>query len=721
MEKLREFEYKYNVVFYIFITAIVLFVSIVFSDKLYGVFGKDNYVSIHLILEVFMVVVTMAISIQIWLTSRFSRINKDIYLGAVFLMLSFIGIVHLISYKGMPYFITESTPYEATWFYIIARLILPIGLLSTFLLKEKHITNVLRWISYSSTVLLSLAIIIIVYSPTKILPPLVIDGVGTTVLKNVLQYIAAAIQVLFIICVIKNYKDGPKRSMLLITSSVYLLISDVLFTIYKDVYDIFNFTGHIFQLFSYIVIFRAIYYTAVEQPYIKIKEINKHLEKSEKKMYNMAYYDEITNLPNERYVLERLKENTKEKQSMAVIVFEIDRLNTIKASLGTYYSEQMLKMAAERLQTEMNLNSTDFLGKLRVDQFVVIVHNVQSEADLVEVCKKLHKLFEEPFKIQHYSLIGQINIGISQFPKHGETGRNLLKYAQFAMYEACNVPEHILFYKSQMTDERAERIILENDLHQAILNNELFLQYQPQLAIKSGEIQSVEALVRWRHPTRGLISPAEFIPIAEQSGVIIPFGKWVLETACRQTKELQQSMQRKIKVAVNLSVGQLFQEKFADEVRDVLKKTGLEPQYLELEITESMTMNTNEIKPILDDLKRIGVTVAVDDFGTGYSSLSYLKNFPIDCLKIDRGFVNKINEHTDREPLVDMIISMAKHLKLNVVAEGIETVEQFKYIQDNDGDIVQGFLISKPIDHQLLIETFEDIQNKANDYLENVK
>lgn len=719
MNILKEFKYQSNVLFYISITAILLFISIVFSDELYGIFGKDNYVSIHLILEIFMVVVTMAISIQIWLTSRFTLINKDIYLGAIFLLLSLIAIVHLISYKGMPYFITESTPYEATWFYIISRLIFPIGLLFTFLLKEKEASYLFRWGAYVSAIVLSCAIIMIVYSPEKILPPLVIEGTGTTGLKNFLQYTAAAIQIVFIIFVIRHFKDEPKKSMLFITSSVYLLISDILFTTYEDVYDIFNFTGHIFQLFAYIVIFRAIYFSAVEQPYFKIKDINRVLEKSEKKMYNMAFYDEITDLPNERHVLKVLKDNIDNKNPMAVIVFEIDRLTTIKASIGTYYSEQMLRIAAERLRNEMP--ESYLLGKLRVDQFVVIVPNVKSESAQLDICKKLHKIFEEPFNIQHYSLIGQINVGISQFPNDAQSGSNLLKFAQFAMYEASRVPEHTLFYKSEMTEERSERILLENDLYQAILRDELFLQYQPQLSISTGEIQSVEALVRWQHPTRGLISPAEFIPIAEQSGVIIPFGKWVLETACRQTKELQEIMQRKLKVAVNLSLGQLFQEKFVDEVRAILKKTGLEPQYLELEITESMTMNTNEIRPILDELKQLGVTVAVDDFGTGYSSLSYLNNFPIDCLKIDRGFVNKINEQTEKEPLVDMIISMAKHLKLNVVAEGIETLEQFKYIQENECDIVQGFLISKPVDHQLLITTFEDIQNKANYYLQTMK
>lgn len=719
MNILKFLKYNSNVLFYISITSIILFISIVFSDKLYGIFGKDNYVSIHLILEIFMVVVTMAISIQIWLASRFTRISKDIYLGAIFLILSLIAIVHLISYKGMPYFITESTPYEATWFYIISRLIFPIGLIFTFLIKERKASYLFRWIAYISSFVFTFVIIMIVYSPTKILPPLVIEGIGTTGLKNFLQYSAAAFQIVFILIVIKRFKDEPKKSVLFITSSIYLLISDVLFTSYKDVYDIFNFTGHIFQLFAYIVIFRAIYFSAVEQPYFKIKDINRDLEKSEKKMYNMAFYDEITELPNERYVLEVIKDNIEKKHPMAVIVFEIDRLTTFKASLGTYYSEQLLKLAAERVQNEMQ--ESYMLGKLRVDQFVVIVPHNNSESAQLDICKKLHKLFEEPFNIQHYSLIGQIKIGISQFPKDSQIGSNLLKYAQFAMYEASRVPEHTLFYKSTMTEERAERIVLENDLYQAIQRDELFLQYQPQLSIHTGEIQSVEALVRWRHPKKGVISPAEFIPIAEQSGVIIPFGKWVLETACRQTKELQEILQRKIKVAVNLSLGQLFQENFANEVKTILNKTGLEPQYLELEITESMTMNTNEIRPILDQLKQLGVTVAVDDFGTGYSSLSYLNKFPIDCLKIDRGFVTKINEHTKKEPLVDMIISMAKHLKLNVVAEGIETLEQFKYIQENDGDIIQGYLISKPIDYQLLIATFEDIQMKAKHYLQSLE
>ncbi|MEL4026001.1 EAL domain-containing protein [Lysinibacillus endophyticus] len=711
----KTFDRKYirNISLYLICSILLIALVVLFSDELYGIFGEENYISVHLLIELLSAIGTMSIAAQLWLTTRFNLFNKDIYLGALFLSIAIFTVCHMISYKGMPFFITESSPYQATWFYMITRLLLAFGILAIMVTKNKKSTITARNIAFGTSILLTFACIIVIYQPNRLLPTLVEEGVGTTTLKNILQFLALAGQIVLILYLNKQVKRAIRRSLLFITASIYIIISDIFFITYNDVYDISNFTGHVFQFFAYVAIFRAVYFTTVEYPFKSMSEANKHLEQSRKEMHQMAYYDDITTLPNERFLIEKLNKSIHGLTQKTLIVMEFDRITAIKSSLGSFYSEQMLKMAAERISNV--IGEKYFISKLRIDQFVIYINEYKEDEEITKLCKDLQNIMAAPFHIQHFSLTGNLNIGIAHYPKDSTTSENLIKYAQFAMYEADKVPERILFYQSSMLNLRTKRVELENDLYKALENDELFLQYQPQLDLQTGEIKSMEALVRWNHPTKGWISPMDFIPIAEESGLIIPFGRWVLETACRQTMELQKVLNKPFKVSVNLSVGQLFQDNFVDIIKEVIKDTNISPQSLELEITESMTMNTNYITPILKDLKEIGLTIAIDDFGTGYSSLSYLKDLPIDCLKIDRSFVQKVTNIEDREPLVDMIISMAQHLKLSVVAEGIETIEQLQYLQRKNCDFIQGYLISKPINYEELVEKYEEIQQEAKE------
>ena len=317
---------------------------------------------------------------------------------------------------------------------------------------------------------------------------------------------------------------------------------------------------------------------------------------------------------------------------------------------------------------------------------------------------------KEPIHIQHFFIKVTINIGISIYPNHGENEDELLKHAQVAMGEAQKVSERYMFYRSEMDQHLEERLVLEHDLHYALEREELYLEYQPQVDVSTGRINSVEALIRWKHPEKGLISPATFIPIAEETGLIVSIGEWVLRTACRQAKKWHEEGILHIGVAVNLSIGQFFQQNLVQIVEDTLVKTNLSPNYLELEITESMTMDTSHAIEILHDLKRLGVKIAIDDFGTGYSSMSYLKDFPIDCLKIDRSFVRDLQSNSHDKALISIIISMAKHLNLKVIAEGVEEVGQLAFLAERDCDSIQGYLFSRPISPEELSVHFNEIQ-----------
>lgn len=712
----EEFSFYREGLRFLIVTVFLLMIIVFWSDELYGIFGENNYVTIHLMIEILIIVVTITIAIQSWLISPYAQSNKRLYLGALFLTIGLLEIAHTLSYKGMPFFIMDSTTYAPTWFYILARLLLPIGLLVIFSMKEKKIQGYLRWIIFSISFLFTIAFVGLIYSPIPVLPSLIIEGNGPSALKNTLQYVAVFFQIVLILFLINNYKLAPSRISLFIGGSIYLIISDILFTSYEDVYDIKNFIGHIFQFSGFYIFFRAIYYASIEKPFQQLLKTQESLKKSQEEMQFMAYHDDVTKLPNERYLMEELKKKLSIDQSeKAIFAIEVDRFSTIKASLGHTYAEQMLNMVAQRLQKV--LPEKYLLSILREDYFIVFIDELKNSQQLMQLGKQLQEVMTEPFHLQHFSLNGNLNIGISIYSSATITREELLMHAKYAMHEAHKIPARIMFYELTMSSGMTEKLILENDLHKALENDEFFLEYQPQIDLQTSEIIAVEALVRWNHPEKGWISPGVFIPIAEESGLIIPIGKWVLETACTQVKQWEREGLPPLKIAVNLSLGQLFQQDLVEMVQEVLTKTELRPDYLQLEITESMTINIDHMTTILSNLKELGLTIAVDDFGTGYSSLSYLKDFSIDCLKIDRSFVQKIQSNSTDEVLVAMIISMAKHLRLKVVAEGIEEVEQLEYLLASNCEAVQGYLFSKPIHPRLFQEKFEEIQNNARNIL----
>ena len=705
-------DYLKNIIPYVSITFILLIVATIFSEQLYGIFGQENYVAIHLLMELLLIIITVGISIQVWLTAKYFLTNKDILVGALFFALTLIEILHTISYKGMPFFLSESSPFEATWFYIISRILLPIGLLVISFIKSKQVSLRYLWISYILSLFFVMITFIVIYSPSTILPPLIVEGVGATDLKVGLQLVGTLCSIIFIIFLSRNFSSSPRRNTLFIISSIYLIVSDFLFITYKDVFDFYNFLGHFFQLSAYFILFRAIYHSLALLPYDRLLEANEKLEISKREMYNMAYYDDVTNLPNERNLYETLSRLLiNNAPAVSLLICEIDRLSSIKTALGSFYSDQLLQMVALRIQEAVPKKY--IVSKLRVEQYVILVDEEILTKEIIKLSKDIQKVMKEPFHVQHFKLEVSLTVGIAHYPSDALHGEDLVKFAQFAMYEASNVPEQIQFYNSKMSIGRGNRLTLQNDLQKALQNNELYLVYQPQVCLKNMDVISLEALVRWIHPEKGIIPPLKFIPIAEETGLIVPIGNWVIETACKQVKELQEKVKKPLKVAVNLSLGQLFQDDFVEFVNYVLEKSNLPPECLQLEITESMTINSNHIKPVLKQLRDLGVSIALDDFGTGYSSLSYLKEFPVDCLKIDRSFINNIYSHTENEPIVDMILSMAKHLNMKVIAEGIEIEQQLHYLLINKCDYIQGFLMSKPLTFGELIENYESIRNKS--------
>lgn len=681
-----------------------------FSNQIYGVFHGDIYKNLKLVIQVLIIVFTMAIAIQSYLVFSHLLSNQTLYIGNLFFIIALLELVSLVF----------SQQHLAAWdfmgepLHILARLYVSLGFLFIILCPKKQLSLKYRALTYGSSFLFVIASIFLAYLATQLLQTQWLIRID-----NIVHLFSVVFQIITIIIVSRYIYKIPKRSMWIIGAAAALIVSDIFFMISRDNNAIWDFSALIYQFLAFYFFLMAIYYTSVEKTFQQLLKIKKDLEHSQQELRFQAYHDDITLLPNEHLLLKTLKDHLHENSlQKAVIAVEIDRFAAIRSSIGISNSNKMMKLVADRIQAIVPPNY--FATKLREEQFVIYVNDVKSIEELLQFCLNLKSVMKDPVQVQLFSLNGNLNIGIALYEEKW-TGEELLMHAQLAMQEARQIPQRLLFYKPYMSKGIADRILLEQELHKALENHEFYLDYQPQVNLKTGTIESVEALVRWRHPTRGFVSPELFIPIAEESGLIIPLGEWILETACMQAKIWEQQGLPPLKVAVNLSLGQLFQQDLVEMVEAILVRTKLEPKFLQLEITESMTMNIDQMTQLLHELKALGIQIAVDDFGTGYSSLSYLKEFPIDCLKIDRTFVRNVPHNPNDEALVAMIISMAKHLRLKVVAEGIEDVEQLAFLSDGGCDYIQGYLFSKPISPQEISETFTALHQHVKETLRRLK
>ena len=456
----------------------------------------------------------------------------------------------------------------------------------------------------------------------------------------------------------------------------------------------------------------ALYSTQVRAPTeleLRLIEMTAHVagiaierKRSEERIHFMAHHDPLTGLPNRAQLANRISKAIelagRNQWGMTVALLDLDNFKLVNDSLGHNAGDELLRVSAERIAR--CLGADDVALRLGGDEFVIVLQDRSGDSAAIErVLQKLRASICEPVSLDGIECRVTASVGAASYPEDGSSAEALLANADAAMYAAKELGrDNLQRYSHDAHSKNAGDLLFVEEMRQAIARSEFHLLYQPQVDIQTGEIRAVEALIRWNHPTRGLVPPMEFIPTAEKTGLIVAIGDWVLHAACRQNKQWQDAGLPPIGVSVNVSARQFREKNLVNRVKNALRESGLDPQYLELELTESLIMEDPEASlERMSELRLLGIRFAIDDFGTGYSNLSALRNFPVGCLKIDRSFVGRLPSNETDKVIAAAVISLGQGLNMKVIAEGVETEQQLEFLSEQRCDEFQGYLFSKPV------------------------
>jgi diguanylate cyclase (GGDEF)-like protein len=666
-------------------------------------------VTVHTFTEFGAIVAALLVFSVAWHARSAAQPGNIVIIGCGFLAVGLIDLGHTLSFKGMPDFVTPSSAEKAIQFWLMARYtaawtlliaaIRPIKPLPSGWVRQALLALALAWTA---------AAYVIQLGAPHIWPRTFIEGEGLTLFKILAEYGVIVLTVASAAIFMRRKSQALAYSTTdLCTAALITVLSEVCLTLYGSVHDIFILLGHVYKVVAYFFIYRAVFVTSVRDPYRRLEEEIEEREVAEQRVAFLAYHDVLTGLPNKGLARDRLVQAVadakRHQRHVALALLDLDHFKTVNDSLGHAIGDRLLQSVAQILGA--TLRQSDTVSRPGGDEFLMILKDLPDVDAVAPVINKVIEQLGKPLVVDGRELSISASIGIAMAPSDGEDFDTLLQRADTAMYRAKAEGRNTFrFFDDRMNAESVEKLTIRNGLRKALEEGQLILYYQPQIDLNTGRVFGAEALIRWQHPEWGLVPPGRFIPIAEESGLIVQIGDWVIEEACRQARRWLDMGFPPLTVAVNLSALQFRRGVVEQVVAGALAQAQLPAHQLELELTESVLISDVEsVEARLRALKALGVKLAIDDFGTGYSSLSYLKRFSVDKLKIDQSFVRDLERHPHEVAIVRAIIQMANGLGLSTIAEGVETLQVTQSLRALGCQEAQGYWFAKPMPAQ----TFE--------------
>jgi len=656
--------------------------------------------SLHITVETFSIVVAGLVFAVAWHSQQPVPLSNPL-LACAFLAIALLDLAHMLSYRGMPVWVTPASAEKAIAFWLVSRVLLAFTLLAVACRLCHRSIALPRVLLLSSSLGLVVLVVYLQLFQPQLWPRTFIDGEGLTRFKVQMEWLIISLFALAA-WVFWRAREVADRDYFegMLAATLVSILAELCFTAYTSVNSFYSLLGHLYKIVSYGFIYQVVFVSSVRAPYERLAvEMNERIAAQQRADY-MAHFDSLTGLPN----LSQLEERTRQamasalklKGAVAVLYVDLDHFKMVNDSFGRTFGDQLLCTSSVRLQQA--LPDSAMLARAGGDEFVVLLADLESAEGASVVIQRVLDELADPFMIERQQIVVSISIGVAVGPSDGMDFPCLLRNAEMAMYKAKEAGRRTwCYYNAALDTEMRGRLYLINGLRLALEREEFVLEYQLQLDLASGRVVGAEALLRWQHPQWGLVAPGQFIPAAEQSGLIVGIGEWVILEACQQAQRWQAEGLDIPRVAVNVAAIQLHQGSLEQTAAAALAQTGLPASALELELTESSLVdNTEQVMIALAGLKALGVTLSIDDFGTGYSCLAYLRRLSVDTLKIDRSFVSDL-PNEDGHAIVAAIIHMAESLGLSTLAEGVEDEATAAELRRLGCRQAQGFFYARPV------------------------
>ncbi|MBL8474897.1 MAG: EAL domain-containing protein [Methyloversatilis sp.] len=659
-------------------------------------------VALHTVMESASIAVSVMVFAVVWHAYRPERPANVVIIACGFLAVALLDFAHAMSYRGMPDFFTPSSPQKAISFWLCARIVAGLTLVHVSFAPWRPFAHPAgRYACLAASLAGVAALYVLLLAHIDLVPLFFVEGEGLTAVKVALEAFAMGLMLLVIV---RLWGRRGQNAVFdvdgLITAALMLVLTSLSLVLYVNVNDVFSLLGHVYKVAAFYIIYRVVFIASVRQPYRQLAVEIAAREAAQQQVRTLEYVDPLTGLPNRAQLRDSVLRGLAAPRSgggLALMIINIDGFTQINDAQGHAFGDSVLKVVAERLAQQSKSVGGAF--RLDADEFAVLIDDVPAAPMIDALADRLERELAQPMVLPGNEVSVTVSIGIARAPEHAETFDALLQNAGTALHKAkSRGTGRWLEYHPTMNVEVVARVGLRAGLRRALERHEFLLYYQPQFDLASGAVVGVEALVRWQHPQEGIISPARFIPEAEDCGLIVPISEWVLGEACRQAVAFRELGPDIPRVAVNLSARQFEHEPVDEVVARALESSGLPASMLELELTESILVrDTESVLATLQRLRALGVRLSIDDFGTGYSSLAYLHAFPIDKLKIDQSFIRDLHNRPDSEAIVATILQLARSLGMTTVAEGVENEAAAAVLRRLGCMQAQGYLYARPM------------------------